>query len=84
MWTRRFPFDVTQHSEKAMMQRVNTPPDDIRQYAPDIDEPIAEIIMRGLQVQPGDRWSSMAKVLEALEEARPSSGQGSRGGEGEM
>ena len=35
-----------------------------------------------LAVQPGDRWSSMAKLLEALEEVR-SSGPGLRGGDGE-
>ncbi len=87
MWTRRFPFDVTLHSEKAMMQRVSHPAEDIRQYAEGLDEQIAEIIMRGLEIQPNDRWQSMTKVLEALEEVNhrlnPSRGQGDRGGDRE-
>lgn len=86
MWTRRFPFDV-RHEEKAMMHRVSHPPEDIRTHAPDMDQQVAEIIMRGLELQPNDRWPSMTKLLEALEEAQhrlnPSKGQESRGGEGE-
>lgn len=82
MWTRRFPFDATQHSEKAMMQRVNQPPEDIRQFAPGIDEQVAETIMKGLAIQPNDRWSSMTKMLESLEEvhARQNPGKGQRSG----
>lgn len=70
MWTRRFPFDSSLHSEKAMMQRVNQPPEDIRQFVKGIDEQVAATIMRGLETRPNDRWQTMTKMLEALEEAR--------------
>jgi hypothetical protein len=56
------------------MLRVNQPPEDIRQHAPDIDEQLAEIIMRGLEPSPNDRWPGMAKMLEALEEVRQRQG----------
>jgi serine/threonine protein kinase len=86
MWTRRFPFDVS-HTEKAMMHRVSHPAEDIRKYAPGIDEQVADIIMRGLELQPNDRWPTISKMLEPLEEAQerlnPSKGQGTREGEGE-
>jgi eukaryotic-like serine/threonine-protein kinase len=68
MFTRRFPWDSAITSE-AVMQRVNHPPEDIRRHAPGIDEQVAQIIMRGLEARPDDRWPSMSKMLEALEEA---------------
>ncbi len=68
MWTRRFPWDTSVASDNPM-QRVNQPMDDIRNHVKDIDEQVASIIMRGLESKPNDRWQSMAKVLEALEEA---------------
>lgn len=67
MWTGRFPWESGQ--SEAVMQRVNQPPEDIRQHAEGIDEELANIIMRGLAVHPNDRWPTMAKVLESLEEA---------------
>ncbi len=69
MFTRRYPFDSAISSDKAVMQRVNQPPEDIRQFVPEIDEQVAEIIMRGLELRADDRWQSMTKMLEALEEA---------------
>lgn len=67
MWTRRFPWESGQ--SEAVMQRVNQTPDDIREHAQGIDDQVAEIIMRGLATRPDDRWPSMSKMLEALEEA---------------
>jgi serine/threonine protein kinase len=73
MCARRYPWDSALSSE-AVMLRVNQPPEDIRQHAPDIDEQLAEIIMRGLEPSPNDRWPGMAKMLEALEEVRQRQG----------
>jgi eukaryotic-like serine/threonine-protein kinase len=76
MWTKRFPWEVG--SSEAVMLRVNQPPADIREHAEGIDHEIAEIIMRGLETQPADRWPSMSKLLEALEEANQRLNPGSR------
>lgn len=76
MWTRRFPWESGQ--SEAVMQRVNQPPEDIREHAKGIDEEIANIIMKGLEIRPNDRWQSMTKLLEALEEANQRLNPGSR------
>ena len=67
MWTRRFPWESG--TSEAVMQRVNQPPEDIRDHAEGIDDEVAEIIMRGLATRPDDRWQSMTKMLDALNEA---------------
>ena len=79
MLTRRFPWDSAITSE-AVMQRVNQPPDDIRQHAPGIDDELADILMRGLEARPDDRWPTMAKMLEALHEVHQRLGDEGRGG----
>ncbi len=76
MWTRRFPWESG--SSEAVMQRVNQPPEDIRDHAEGIDDEVADIIMRGLATRPDDRWQSMAKVLEALNAAYDRLNPGSR------
>ena len=76
MWTKRFPWE-SGHSE-AVMLRVNQPPEDIREYAEGIDDEIAEIIMKGLAIQPNDRWPGMSKLLEPLAEANSRLNPGSQ------
>lgn len=68
MYTRRLPWDATQSLEAAM-QRINTPPADLRTLVPGIDEQVAAAIMKGLAAQPGDRWSSIPRMTEPLREA---------------
>jgi len=76
MWTRRLPWESGQ--TEAVMQRVNHPPEDIRQFAEDIDDEVAEIIMKGLATRPDDRWPSMTKMIEALESVNQRLNSGSR------
>lgn len=68
MYTRKLPWKGSVSLEM-MLQSINTPPKDIREFAPDVDERIAEIIMRGLAQHPDDRWQSMEEMTRALRNA---------------
>ena len=69
MFTRKLPWEAAETFDAAI-QRINTPPDDIREHAPQIDSQVADIIMKGVERDPRDRWQSMRDMLEALESAR--------------
>uniref|UniRef100_A0A7C4QNX7 Serine/threonine protein kinase n=1 Tax=Schlesneria paludicola TaxID=360056 RepID=A0A7C4QNX7_9PLAN len=68
MWARRLPWDAAETLE-AVMQHINTPPLDLRKAAPNIDEDIAETVMKGLAVTPDDRWPTMSAMLQPLRAA---------------
>jgi eukaryotic-like serine/threonine-protein kinase len=68
-FTRRLPWDAAETFDAAV-QHINTPPDDIREHARDLADEIAEIVMKGLERQPADRWQTMRDMVEALREAR--------------
>ncbi|MEX0717398.1 MAG: serine/threonine-protein kinase [Planctomycetaceae bacterium] len=65
MWTKARPWKGAD-SLDAMHQAINTPPRDIRELAPDIDERVAQTIMKGLEREPRDRWSSAGKMADAF------------------
>lgn len=74
MYAQRLPWDSAKSLE-AIMQHLNSPPADIRQFAPDIDEEVAAIIMRGLEVDRTARWQSareMTAALRQVQDQRPS------------
>jgi serine/threonine protein kinase len=68
MYTKRFPWEGGETLEM-VLQHINTPPVDIRKLVTDIDEQVAETIMRGLKSHPDDRWSSITDMLVPLREA---------------
>jgi len=57
-------------SLESIVQHINYPPKDIRKLVPDIDETVAETIMKGLQRDPDDRWPSMTAMLKPLRDAQ--------------
>ncbi|GIX04723.1 MAG: serine/threonine protein kinase [Planctomycetaceae bacterium] len=65
MWAKRLPWDAAETLE-AVLQHINAPPLDIRQAAPGIPEEIAQVIMKGLAVDPRDRWQTMSEMLHPL------------------
>ena len=69
MFTRQLPWESGETLE-AVLQHINQPPTDIRSIDPDVLDPIADTIMRGLQVRPDDRWSSIDDMVERFEEAK--------------
>ncbi|MBW3543896.1 MAG: protein kinase, partial [Planctomycetes bacterium] len=85
MYAKRLPWEAGETFE-AVLRHINTPPDDIREHTSGIDDEVAEIIMKGVQRDPRDRWPTMSKMLEALyavrrrlegpvEESRPEQGR---------
>lgn len=69
MQTRLLPWDAAQSLEAAMA-RLNSPPTDIREHAAGIDDHVAKAIMKGLAVDPRDRWQTVDEMVAALREAR--------------
>jgi serine/threonine protein kinase len=68
MYTKRHPWDAALTLD-AVIQHINKPPADIREFVPKIDEQIANAIMKGLQAQPADRWQSIAEMTHEFREA---------------
>jgi serine/threonine protein kinase len=69
MCTGQLPWEKATSLE-AIMQHLSRPPADIRPLAKDLDEEVAAIIMRGLEVDRGRRWPSARKMTDALRAAR--------------
>lgn len=68
MYTRRLPWDAGE-TIAAVLQHINKPPTDIRELAADIDNDVADTIMRGLQADPRDRWASADQMLDTFRAA---------------
>ena len=59
------PF--TGSSQQMITAHITTPPTAVRQRRSDVPEPLAGLIMRALEKEPGDRPQSAQEMLEALE-----------------
>jgi serine/threonine protein kinase len=68
MYTKRFPWEGGETLEM-VLQHINTPPENIRTFCPEIDDQVADAIMRGLKSHPDDRWSTISDMLVPLREA---------------
>ncbi len=73
-FTRKMPWPAGDTLE-SVMQHINKPPHDVRELAPDIDDGVADAIMKGLEPDPDRRWPSARKMTQALEEAAARLGQ---------
>ena len=71
MYAKKLPWEAAETLD-AVIQHINSPPDDLRVHCPDIDPRVADTIMKGLEVNPRDRWQNMSAMLEPLREARQS------------
>lgn len=65
MYTQKMPWEAGDTLE-SVMQHINNPPKDIREYSPDLDGEVADAIMRGLAPDPDRRWPSAKKMMDAL------------------
>ena len=65
MCSKQLPWEAGQTLE-AVMKHINQPPKDLRELVPDVDEELADTIMRGLQRHPDDRWASAERMVERL------------------
>ena len=71
MYTKRHPWDAAMTLD-AVLQHINLPPIQITDLVPNMDAKIADIIMKGLEANPANRWQSVDEMVAALrsEEAR--------------
>lgn len=69
MYTKRLPWEAAETLD-AVTQHINKPPTDIRELVPALDEDIADVIMRGLERYPADRWSSMDQIVNRLRDVQ--------------
>ena len=68
MYTKELPWPGGETLE-AVVQHINLPPKELRKLVPEIDPVVAKTIMRGLALQPQDRWPTMGQMLQPLREA---------------
>lgn len=68
MYTRRLPWPSGDTLE-SVVQHMNKPPHDIREFVPEIDEQVAETIMKGLARNPNDRWRTAQRMVNEFVEA---------------
>ena len=67
MYAKRLPWDVAdQETLETVLQHINKPPKPISEFAPHIDPRVADVIMKGLQTNPADRWQTMSELLIPL------------------
>lgn len=69
MYTRRFPWRGAETLEM-VLQHINSPPTQLRDLVPGIDEQIAETIMKGLKTDPAQRWQGVLPMIQQFREAR--------------
>ncbi len=69
MYTKQLPWETAETID-AVLQHVNKPPKDIREFVDGIDEEIASTIMKGLERDPNDRWRNMSEMLQPLRRAQ--------------
>ena len=67
MYAKRLPWDVVdQETLETVLQHINKPPKELTKFATDIDPRVAEVIMKGLQPNPAERWQTMSELLIPL------------------
>ncbi len=67
MLSKRLPWEAAETLD-AVLQHINTPPDNIAQLLPGINSQLADTIMKGLELYPQDRWQTIGEMLEPLKE----------------
>ena len=65
MYTKRHPWDAALTLD-AVLQHINLPPLQIIKLVPKMDSEIADIIMKGLETNPADRWQTVDEFVKAL------------------
>jgi eukaryotic-like serine/threonine-protein kinase len=65
MYTKRHPWEAAMTLD-AVLQHINLPPVQIIDLVPKIDPKIADIIMKGLEANPANRWQTVAEMVTAL------------------
>lgn len=70
MYSKRHPWDAAQTLE-AVMQHINKPPLPLLEVVPNVHPRVAEIIMKGLEMDRDDRWNTAQEMVDAFREVEP-------------
>lgn len=70
MYSKRHPWDAAVTLD-AVMQHINNPPLPLLELMPNVHPRIAEIIMKGLESDRDDRWSTAQEMVDAFREVEP-------------
>lgn len=62
MYAKRHPWDAAQTLD-AVMQHINQPPVPLLELVPNADRQVAETIMKGLAMDPDDRWQTVSDMV---------------------
>ena len=65
MYAKRHPWDAAMTID-AVLQHINKPPIPLSELVPRVDPEIAEIVMKGLEANPADRWQKVDEIVEEL------------------
>lgn len=68
MYSKRHPWDAAMTID-AVLQHINKPPLQIEKLVPGIDSQIAEVIMKGLEANPADRWQTIGEMVKQFRNA---------------
>lgn len=68
MFTKQLPWDSGDTLE-SVLQHINSPPRDIKKYAPKLDDQVCQTIMKGLERDPRDRWQTVREMINELRSA---------------
>ena len=69
MFSKKLPWEAAETID-AVVQHINMPPENLQTYCPEIDPRISETIMKGLAVNPDDRWQSISAMTAPFREIR--------------
>lgn len=67
MYAKRHPWEAAMTID-AVLHHINKPPIQLTKLVPRIDPEIAEVIMKGLETNPDDRWSTVGEMVAAFRE----------------
>jgi serine/threonine protein kinase len=67
MYTKRYPWAAAETLEM-VLQHINSPPIDIRELVPQIDDQVAETIMKGMKADPNQRWPQILPMIQQFRE----------------
>ena len=68
MFAKQLPWDSGDTME-SVMQHINNPPKDIHQFAPKLDDQVSQVIMKGLEQDPRNRWPTVHDMIRELRSA---------------
>lgn len=68
MFTKQLPWDSGDTME-SVMQHINNPPKDIQKFVPKLDDQVSRAIMKGLEQDPRNRWSTVHDMVRELRSA---------------